>query len=188
MKAGIQRRKDRISLAPIIQNQTSLFQLTKDKVFELILTYKFPEQRKSNTSQCRVDVKLGDNIRALGSSSLMVDSASNSAIVPFTTRRYAEDNRGKIELETTSQIKPQILIPDADVEYLLEEGPSFWLQIIIALALYAIAGAMIGVDFAKLSPFSWSALSKAVLPRLGFASIQAVGLFWLFKRIGKKVL
>jgi hypothetical protein len=188
IKAGIQSRKDTMPLAPIIQNQAPLFQLTKDKVFDLVLTYRFPQQRENNTSQCRVDIKLGDNIRALGGSSLMVDSASNSTIVSFTTRRYAEDNRGKIHLETTSQTKPQILIPDADVEYLLEEGPGFWLQIISALALYAIAGAMIGVDFAKLSPFSWSAFSKAALPRFGFAAIQAVGLFWLFRRIGKKVL
>jgi hypothetical protein len=188
LKAGIQSRKDTISLTPIIQNQASLFQLTKDEVFELVLTYRFPQQRVDNTSQCRVDIKLGENIRALGGSSLTVDSASNSTVVSFTTRRYAEDNRGNIELETTSQTKPQILLPDAYLEYLLEEGPGFWFQIIVALTLYAIAGALIGVDFAKLSPFSWAALARAALPRIGLAGIQAVGLFWLFKRIGKKVL
>jgi len=188
LKVGIQSRKDTVSLTPTIQNQTALFQLTKDEVFELVLTYRFPQQRVDNTAQCRVDIKLGENIRALGGSSLTVDSASNSAIISLTTRRYAEDNRGNIELAGPSQTKPLILIPDAPIEYLLEEGTGFWVQIIVALALYAIAGALIGVDFSKLSPFSWLALVKAALPRIGLAAIQAGGLFWLFKRIGKKVL
>jgi hypothetical protein len=71
---------------------------------------------------------------------------------------------------------------------LLEESAGFWVQIILALVLYAIAGALIGVDFSKLNPFSWCAFAKAALPRIGLAGIQAAGLFWLFKRIGKKVL
>jgi hypothetical protein len=188
VKAGIQNRKNAVALTPTIQNQAALFQFTKDQVFELVLSYRFPQQRIDNTSQCQVDIKLGENIKALAASSLTVDSASNSAIVSFTTRRYAEDNRGNIELGTPSQTKPQILLPDAPIEYFLEEGPAFWLQIIVALSLYAIAGAMIGVDFAKLNPFSWCELAKAALPRIALAAIQAVGLFWLFKRIGKKVL
>ena len=159
VKAAIQSRKDATSLMPIIQNQISLFQLTKDEVFQLVLTYRFPKQWADNASQCRVDVKLGENIRALGGSSLMVDSASNSSLVSFTTRRYAEDNRGNIELEGPSQIKPQILVPDAYLEYLLEEGTGFWVQIIVALVLYASAGALIGVDFSKLNPFSWCGLA-----------------------------
>lgn len=188
LKVAIQNRKTAMSLIPIVQNQTALFQLTKDEVYELVLTYRFPRQRADNTSQCRINVNLGENIRALGGNSLAVDSASNSAILSFTTRRYAEDNRGNIELEPPSQTKPQILLPDAYIEYSLEEGAGFWAQIIVALAFYAIAGAMIGVDFSKLTPFSWCALAKAALPRIGLATIQALGLFWLFKRIGKKVL
>jgi hypothetical protein len=188
LKAAIQNRKDTSSLTPIVQNQTASFQLTKDEVFQLVLTYRFPRQWVDNATQCRVDVKLGENIRALGGSSLTVDSASNSALISFTTRRYAEDNRGNIDLEAPSQTKPQILVPDAYIEYSLKEGTGFWIQIIVALAFYAIAGALIGVDFSKLTPFSWCALARAALPRIGLATIQAIGLFWLFKRIGKKVL
>ena len=150
--------------------------------------FRFPQQRIDTTSQCRIDINLGENIRTLGASSLTIDSASNSSIVSFTTKRYAEDNTGNIGLLEPSGAKPQVIVPDAQIEYLLEEGSGFWLQIILALTLYAVAGAMIGVDLAKLIPFSWSALAKAALPRVALAAIQAIGLFWLFKRIGKKVL
>ena len=126
-----------------------------------------------NTSQCRIGVELGENIRALGVSSLTVDSASNSAIVSFTTRRYAEDNRGTIGLEPPSQTKPQILFPDAHIEYLLEEGGGFWLQIIVALAFYAIAGALIGVDFSKLNPFTWCGFASCAARAIALAGIQA---------------
>ena len=119
---------------------------------------------------------------------LTVDSASNSSIISFTTRRYAEDNRGNIELSTPPIAKPLIIVPDAHIEFVLEEGSGFWLQIVFALVLYAIAGAMIGIDLAKLVPFTWTAFIKAALPRIGLAGLQAIGLFWLFKRIGKKVL
>jgi hypothetical protein len=188
IKLGIQSRKERVAPTPIIQNQTALFKFTKDEVFELVLSYRFPQQRIDTTSQCRIDINLGENIRALGASSLTIDSASNSAIISFTTKRYAEDNRGNIGLVEPSEAKPQIIVPDAQIEYLLEEGSGFWLQIVLALTLYAVAGAMIGVDLAKLVPFSWCALAKAALPRVALAAIQAIGLFWLFKRIGKKVL
>lgn len=81
LKAGIQSRKDTMSLTPIIQNQASLFQLTKDEVFELVLTYKFPQQRVDNSSQCRVDIKLGENIKALGGSFGSATSSTRSTVV-----------------------------------------------------------------------------------------------------------
>jgi hypothetical protein len=108
LKVAIHPRKDRTSLAPITQDQTPLFQLTKDRVFELVLTYKFPQQRRNNTSQCRIDVRLGENIRALGASSFMVDSVSNSAIVSFTTRRYATRKTTEVTLSWKRRPRPNL--------------------------------------------------------------------------------
>jgi hypothetical protein len=84
--------------------------------------------------------------------------------------------------------KPEIISPDVSLEYLLEDGTSFWLRILAFLLVYILAGACLALDFSKLNPFTWAALGGALWPRLLLGIAQAVSLFLLFRPLGKKVL
>lgn len=132
---------------------------------------------------------IGDNLRPLAASAVTVDSYSNSVAIPFISKRYVEDNFGGIRLETLRESKdPEVVYPDAALEYSLAEGRSFWVQVVAALVIYTLAGTLVGIDFSKLNAFTWGGLSAAALPRIVPAIVQALSLFWLLKRIGQKIL
>jgi hypothetical protein len=134
-------------------------------------------------------VHIGDNLRPLGASSVTVDSYSNSTAIPFISKRYVEDNFGGIRLEPLREPNgPEVVYPDAALEYSLAEGGSFWFQVVVALVIYTLAGALVAIDFSKLKPFTWVGLNAAILPRMVPAIVQALSLFWLLKRIGQKIL
>ena len=101
---------------------------------------------------------------------------------------YSEDTAGRITLAVKESSVPELIYPDAAIEYALKEGASFWLWIIGLVLIYSVAGVFLTIDFTKIVPISLGALKSAVWPRILFAVVQAVSLVGIFRRIGKKVL
>ena len=188
LKAQLRDRKKQSFLKPDSSGNSHILGLVKDRAYELVLTYRFPKQQTDRTAQLRFDATIGDVLRAQGNTAVNVDSLSNSVVVPFTTKRYAEDNSGSIVLKSLeANSKPEIISPDASVEYVLEEGKSFWFQIFSFVLVYVLAGACLALDFSKLRPFMWATVGSALWPRLLFGVAQAASLFFLFRTVGKKV-
>jgi hypothetical protein len=96
LKAELRDRRKQSSLRPNSKGNSHILGLVKDRAYELVLTYRFPKQEIDRTAQIRFEANLGDVLRAQGGTCVNVDSLSNSIVVPFTTKRYAEDNSGGI--------------------------------------------------------------------------------------------
>lgn len=188
MKADV-RSTDSKRVAPVIHDGKSIYKLEKDKYYELLLTYQFPRQHAEPEARARAEIRLGDNLRALGQPSISIDSHKNSVPVPFIIKRYMEDSSGSISISPVDEPgQPKLLISQSTLPYEIRESTAFWLKMGGALLMFSLAGAFIGVDFSKLSPFSVPALFSAAWPKLIAVFIQTAALFWVFRLIGKKVV
>ena len=185
---------DNSFLMPKPRHGNPAFTFIKDKSYELVLTYRFPKQAEDNTAQVSLDLTMGDILRPLASTSFAIDSLSNSIVIPFSSKRNAEDNSGGIALRQSTMSragevsKCEVLLPDASIEYVLEDGTSFWVLVVLLLLTYSVASGFLGADLSKLHPFTWLGMVKELWPKFIIGIIQALSLFCLFRTIGKKVL
>jgi hypothetical protein len=184
-----QRSNGTKRVAPALREDGSIFELEKDKSYELSFTYRFPEQRIDPGAKARADIKLGENLRLHGHPSINIDSHANSVLTPFSSKRYLEDISGSITLFPVDEPdRPVLLMSDYSLRYEIRESTGFWLKTGAALLMFSFSGAFIGVDFSKLSPFSLGALLTALWPKLVAGVIQTLALFWVFRLIGKKIV
>jgi hypothetical protein len=183
VQTSIRDGKNHTAQRATVRNGVGVFSLKKDARYDLVLTYRFPKQRLDHSFECGANLKLGDNLKALSDTRVVIDSYSNSITIPVTSKRYTEDNIGHIAIEPGSGGSGAfILLPDAAFEYALGESRTFWLQLILALLLYAAAGALIGVE--HFASITWG----RVLPKAGLAFLQALSIFWMLRFMGKKVV
>jgi hypothetical protein len=176
-------------IRPIIQNEASMYEFEKDKNYELSLTYRFPRQRIEPAARAQAAISWGQSLRPPGTTSINVDSHANSLLLSFGSRRYVEENLGAISISPVNESgQPGLLMSDYVIQYRIRESTGFWFQTIGALLAFSLAGAFIGVDFSKLSPFSASALFTAAWPKLIAGVIQTGALYWVFRLFGKKLL
>jgi len=132
---------------------------------------------------------LPDNLKALGDTSISIDSHANSVFVPFSSKRYIEDNRGSVAMAPVDENgQPRLVISDSRIQFRIKDSAGFWVQTAVALLLFSLAGAFIGIDFSKLCPFSLHALFDTAWPKLIAGIIQTGSLFWVFRLVGKKVV
>jgi hypothetical protein len=176
-------------LKPVLRDGLAVYAFRKDRQYDLSLTYRFPKQRTDTSAHAKVCIGFDDNLRALGDTMLTIDSYANRISTPFRSKRYVEDNSGRISLTSTDETgQPSVVIFDRPLQYELSESVGFWLQVVLALLLFSLAGAFIGVDFSKISPFSFGALWGAAWTKVVAALFQFGALFWGFRLIGKKFL
>jgi hypothetical protein len=190
IRAGIRERSGNTkALVPHTRNGATIYGFEKAKTYNLALTYRFPRQRIEQGARARVSVVLTDNLKALGETSVSIDSHANSVLVPFTTKRYIEDSLGSLALAPVEEPgQPRLVISESAIQYRIGESSGFWLQTGIALLLFSLAGAFIGIDFSQLCPFSFHALFNIGWPKLTAGIVQTASLFWVFRLFGKKVV
>jgi hypothetical protein len=174
---------------PTVLQGTAIYELKRDRPYEFLLTYRFPRQRVDQTAKARAEVRLGDNARVLGQAEIIIDSHANSVPVRFQCKRYAEEGSGAISLAAVDdQGQPKILVSDSSLQYEFRESTLFWAKAVTALFVFTLAGAFIGIDLSKLSPFSVHTLFTAAWPKFTAGVVQTAALFWIFRLIGSKLV
>jgi hypothetical protein len=176
-------------LDPHLKEGSALYQFTKNKSYDLVLTYRYPRQRVDHTSRTSFRLKVGDNFRP-SDIFVAVDSHANSVEDRFVTKRYIDDDAGSFRLEPKDVAagEPELLLANSSLSYQIRESKAFWLQLTAALLLLSIVGALIGMDFSKIAPFTASNVFHTAKLKLLLSVLQSAILFWVFRMIGKKIL
>jgi hypothetical protein len=183
----IQDQQKQRTAVPALESNASLYKLDKNKYYELMATYRFPRQRTEQTARGQLALAFGDSLK--GQATLSIDTHANSVTIPFIARRYAEEASGVLTIGPVPKPgEPEILLGNFELRYELGESTAFWLQITLALILFSLVGALIGIDFVKIQPLTAKTLMHEAWPKLVLGAFQTGVLFWLFRLIGKKIL
>ena len=185
LKIEIHDRRKQKLLVPTSRDLTTFYSLNKNTPFDLVLTYRYPRQRTDQTARGHLKIDFGEALK--GESGITIDTHANSLPIPFSTKRYVEEVSGALSISPVAEPGPELLVCDRALQYELAEAGGFWVQITIALLLFSVVGALIGVDFTKLQPFTLRALLSAAWLKVVFGFLQTCILFWLFRLIGKKL-
>jgi hypothetical protein len=176
-------------VVPQLRKDMAVFDLLRGERYEFLLSYRYPPQLTNTSCAATVEAKFGENLRALGSTSINIDSYSNSVPLPFATKRHLEDNEDGVSFEFTSTRSSFELIgPDARLLFRFRESKPFWIILVILLLAFTTLSVVIGADLTKISPLTiWNVVKVLWLKALaGF--LQAAVLFFLFRLMGKKFL
>ena len=176
-------------VAPKLRKDLAVFDLLRGARYEFLLSYRYPPQLENTSYTAMIEAKFGENLRALGSKGINIDSYSNSVPLPFATKRHLEDNEDGVSFEFTSNRPTFKLIgQDARLLFRFRESKPFWIILVILLLAFTTLSVVIGADLAKISPLTiWNVVKALWLKALaGF--FQAVVLFFLFRLMGKKFL
>ncbi len=163
------------------QAETTIFKFHKDTRYELVVTYRFPQQRTDQSARGKVKLDFGEPIRA--QKEISIDSHANSVTVPFAPKRFVEEDRGSLAITSAEAKNP---IGEVNLEYELGESRSFWVQIVIALIAFSIIGTLIAIDFSKIQPLTFKNIWPVAKIKLFLALLQTIVLYWLFRLIGRK--
>lgn len=186
LRLDVYDRTARENVVPESRDLATLLPLKKNFPYDLVVTYRYRRQRTDQTAKERIEVAFGDGLK--GQTSLTVDTHANSVPMSFSTKRYVEEARGYISFTAVRENgKPEVLITDRPLEYELAEAKGFWGQVIIALLLFSILSALIGIDLTKVQPLTMMALIHVAWPKILLGLFQTFVLFWLFRLIGKKL-
>jgi hypothetical protein len=176
-------------IIPKLRRGLAVFDLIRGIRYEFLLSYRYPPQITNTSHTANVEAKFGENLRALGSTSINIDSYSNSVSLPFATKRHLEDNEDGVSFEFTSnRPKFKLIGPDARLLFKFKESKPFWIFLIILLIAFTTLSVIIGTDFAKISPLTICNIIKAIWVKILAGFIQALVLFFLFRLMGKKFL
>jgi len=174
---------------PKLRKDWAVFDLLRGARYEFLLSYRYPAQLENTSHTAMVEAKFGENLRALGSTGINIDSYSNSVPLPFATKRHLEDNEDGVSFEFTSNRSTFNLIgPDARLLFRFRESKSFWIILVILLLIFTTLSVVIGVDLTKISPLTITNVVKALWVKALAGFFQAAVLFFLFKLMGKKFL
>jgi hypothetical protein len=176
-------------IAPKLRKDLAVFDLLRGARYEFLLSYRYPPQLENTSYTAKVETRFGENLRALGSTSININSYSNSVPLPFATKRHLEDNEDGVSFEFTSNRSSFTLIgPDASLLFRFRESKRFWIILVILLLAFTTLSVVIGTDLTKISPLTiWNVVKALWLKALaGF--LQAAVLFFLFRLMGKKFL
>jgi hypothetical protein len=186
-RVDVQERSSGQRINALVQSSSSKCRFEKDKAYQLSVTYRFPRQRQDQTAHARAEVQLGDNLKPLAGTTIQIDSHANSVLVPFRCKRYAEEDSGNILFAPVNEHgKPELVISGQSIEFQIHESLGFWVQAIMALLIFSLAAAFIGVDLSKLSSLSACAIWHAAWPKIIAGIFQTAALFWIFRLLGKK--
>lgn len=176
-------------VASKIRKDLAVFDLLRGERYEFLLSYRYPPQLANPSYTAMVEAKFGENLRALGSTSINVDSYSNSVPLPFATKRNLEDNEDGVSFEfTANRPKFKLIGPDARILFRFRESRSFWIILVILLLAFTTLSVVIGADLEKMSPLTICNVIKALWLKALAGFFQAVALFFLFRLMGKKFL
>jgi hypothetical protein len=174
---------------PTLRRDLAVFDLLRGLRYEFLLSYRYPPQLVNTSYTAEIEAKFGENLRVLGSTSINIDSYSNSVSLPFATKRHLEDNEDGVSFEFTSERPDFHLIgPDSRLLLRFKESKSFWFMLILLLLAFTTLSVVIGADMTKLSPLTISNITKALWVKALAGFFQAVVLFFLFRLMGKKFL
>lgn len=189
LRAKIQNRKKNSILKPTLQKSRAAFKFVKKRDYDLVLTYMFPKQFVDKTAQASLKVDFGDLLRPHASSSLKIDTYSNSVELAFGTRPDVVDRYGGIALtgEPAPSGAPELIWPDTSIDYALSEELLYWVKIGVLMIVYIISGTALGINYSKLPQLTVSSVVKAMWPGIVPAFFQAIALFFLFRKFGKKI-
>lgn len=180
-------KKQRVT--PNLRKDWAVFDLLRGARYEFLLSYRYPPQLTNTSYTARVEAKFGENLRALGSTIINIDSYSNSVLLPFATKRHLEDNEDGVSFEFTSnRSKFKLIGPDARLLFRFRESKRFWIILVILLLAFTTLSVIIGADFTKISPLTIWNVVKALWVKVLAGFFQAAVLFFLFRLMGKKFL
>jgi hypothetical protein len=186
MRCGI-RKGSGSDVSSEMTNNETVFNLTKGEQYELDLTYRYPSQLTNAESSARVSINIGDSLKNLSPNTLNIDSATNSLIYRFTTKRYIEEPKDSISFEFLSpDASTRVYGSDSKLTFKIQESTSFWFQLALALLVFSLSGVYIGADFTDIDSFRSGVTTLWDEVLAGF--IQACVLFWLFRLVGKRII
>lgn len=189
LKSNLRNVDDDKLIDSNLRDNTSQYDLTLGKDYELMMTYYFPEQRNNREAIAKVDIDFGMNLTSAGSNSLDINSLSNSLNIKFATKQHVENNQNGIKFTYSSaEGDVQTIGPDKDLLIRLKQPNSFWLYMFIAFILFSICSVILSTDFSNITPLSFKGLLDATWAKIIFGFIQALVLFWILKLSGQKFL
>ena len=184
----VKEKASTVPVTPRLRDGMGVFALKKGKMYDLVISYRYPRQRIDQSARSAVKINCDSNLRLLGQSSLNIDSNSNSLALSFVSVRYLEDTTGSIALAVADPMeRPNVLLTGASIPYEITEPIDFWVKIAIALVVLSAVNALMAVDWSVLHPFSISALVHAARLKFLLGGIQSLILFWAFRLIGEKI-
>jgi len=177
------------AVTPTLRKGLAVFDLLRGARYEFLLSYRYPPQLENTSYTAIVEAEFGENLRALGSTSINIDSYSNSVSLPFATKRHLEDNKDGISFKFISnRSKYELIGPDSRLLFRFKEAKSFWIQLGIILLLFTALSVFIGADLPQISPLTICNVVKVLWLKVLAGFLQAAVLFWMFRLVGKKVL
>ncbi len=178
-------------VSPILQNKVSRIPLNRGSLYELRLSYRYPNQLRDPAALCQVEVKSGENCIIATETTIPIDTHTNTIRIPFASKKYCEDNDCTITFSyTANDVKvTNLSVPSVGLSLRINEPASYWLQVIVALIIFAFSGVFLGIDYAKIDPLTFDAIwDNVTFPKILAGFAQAGSLFWFFRLGGKKVL
>jgi hypothetical protein len=176
-------------VTPNLRKGLAVFGLVRGARYEFLLSYRYPSQLVNPSHTAVVEAKFGENLRALGSASINIDSYSNSVSLPFATKRYLEDDKEGVSFKFNSKRSGYELIgPDSSLLFRFKESKHFWILLVLIIIGLTILSAFIGTDLTNIYPKTICNIIKALCPKALPGFFHALLLLALFRLIGKKVL
>jgi hypothetical protein len=163
-------------VVPKLRKDMAVFDLLRGERYEFLLSYRYPPQLTNTSCAAKVETEFGENLRALGSISINIDSYSNSVPLPFATKRHLEDNEDGVSFKfTSSRPKSELVGPDARLLFRFKESKSFWVKLVLLVLSFSTLSVLIGTDII---------IGIKILAGI----FQGIVIVLLFRLMGKKFL
>src|SRR2546427_8043945 len=95
--------------------------------------YMYPAQNNDRTAESTLVIKPGEALRLLRAGEVRINSFMNTFAMPFSIKKYAEDDIAGIEFNFSRSTQPVLLAPDSSLQVAITDSARFWLTTIFAV-------------------------------------------------------
>jgi hypothetical protein len=173
--------------------------LIRTKRYTLNITFCFPSYEVCKKRGPQISVTASENIRILSTIHIPLDTPGSRVSLPFSFRRFAEDDEGSIRFEpswrqeTDSTEKNAIVLADLPVVFRAKIGIRKRLSLVGAVGLFGLGSSLVGLQAdqikeiwqqGQVSPNLWISVAKTLVGAL----LQASAALIVIRVYGKKLL
>jgi len=158
-------------------SKNGVLNLTKDKICDFVITYK---KINHDVLSPIIKTQKSENLISISNDSFSANTSTDKISQKIKSKRYPEELDGYLSIKCDDE---KILLPDCGLIVRVKEGKCFWVQVILALALFSFAEIFSTINFQSLN---FQDIIVTHWEKILFTILQTIGLFWLFRLIGKR--
>lgn len=150
----------------------------KGETYSLHISYAYPYRETHNQPTPYMKFETSNNISPVSEISMPLDSHSNRVEFKFEVKSDSPEKYAAVKFSIPSlEGIVEIIAPEVNLVFHIKESWQFWTHALVALLVFTISGTIVAGNN-----------TLSFTPKLALIVLQAVSIFWLWFKTGRKIL